>query len=45
MMKVARYSVSGTSQSKGTEAMFWVRWFVTASSNIDPVAESASQSQ
>ena len=41
-MKVARYSVSGTSQRSGTEATFCVRWLVTASSITDPVAESAS---
>src|SRR4051812_25279428 len=42
MMNVRRYNVSGTSHNSGTAATFWVRWFVTARSSTDPVAESAS---
>ena len=43
-MKVSRYSASGITHRKGTLAMFWVTWLVTASSIIDPMADSASHS-
>src|SRR4051812_45924132 len=42
-MKVTRYSASGSTQRKGTLAMFWVMWLVTASSITEPMADSASQ--
>src|SRR4051812_29297935 len=42
-MKLRRYSVSGASQSSGTDATFCVRWLVTASNSADPVADSPIQ--
>jgi hypothetical protein len=41
-MKVTRYSASGTTQRKGTLAMFWVMWLVTARSITEPIADKAS---
>ena len=35
---------SGTIQSRGTAAMFWVMWFDTASNMSEPVAASAHHS-
>jgi hypothetical protein len=44
MMNVSRYSASGSTQMKGTDAMFWVMWFETASSVHVPVLDNSSQS-
>ena len=43
-MKVTRYSASGSTQRKGTLAMFCVMWLVTASSITEPMAASANHS-
>ncbi len=40
--KVSRYSDSGSTQRKGTDAMFCVMWLVDASSITEPSAEKAS---
>ena len=42
MMKVMRYSASGNTHKKGTEATFWVMWLLTASRSADPIPGSNS---
>src|SRR5262245_56142687 len=44
MMKLARYSVSGTIHRNGIDAMFCVMWLVTARRSHVPIAGSASHS-